>query len=65
MTRPYTLKVNRHVSYRRATGRWVPAVVTAVVDATHCTVRVVHGGETHANIARKSAVSDTNVWQSY
>jgi hypothetical protein len=63
MARPFTLKVNRHVSYRRADGRFRSATITSTTDSTHPNVRVGHAGETYTNVPRKAAQNDTGVWK--
>ena len=66
MARPFTGEVNRHVSYRRADGRWVPAVITNVDSASVFDLRIGHAvGNTPQNVPRKTTVSGTNVWQPY
>lgn len=66
MTRPYTLKVGRHVQYYNAAGKIRPGTVTSVVSATVANLRVGHAGETPAVVPRGSqagsGAAKVSVW---
>lgn len=50
----YPAKVGRTVTYRTATGKVRPAVITAVIDADTATLRVGHHGEVYVTKDRRS-----------
>ena len=61
MSRPYTPKVLDLIKYRKLDGRWVGAVVTAVIDALTVDLRVSHAF-TKQNVSRMSSREDVEVW---
>lgn len=57
----YPAKVNRTVNYKTAAGRWRPAVITSVINATTANLRVGHHGETYAAKVRRTG-GDVQLW---
>jgi hypothetical protein len=55
-------KVNRHVTYIRASGELQPATITAIVAENVLNLRIGHG-EVITNVPKQDSRGETNVWR--